>query len=131
MHNQQHHGGEIIGEIVPFMSDADFAKVLYILVAFAAVGVSSLLNWKTAGEGEAFDWQKFLSAYLRTFWAIIPLSLGMASLGISVEGILAIAGTAMGIDNTVAAAKNLGKKSNGEATETKPQESTNTTTTPG
>ena len=91
--------------------DAEIVQVVYVVAAFLSVGLSSWINWKANGADEPFNAAKFLSAYLRTAWAIIPLALGLAgSLGISVEGLLAVVGVALGVDNAVLQSQNLGQK---------------------
>jgi len=86
-------------------------ELIYVLVAFLAVAISSYINWKASDPPEGFNTGKFLSAYVRTVWAIIPSALVMsADLGLTVTGLLAIAGLAFGVDNIVLTSKSLGTK---------------------
>ncbi len=91
-------------------------QIAYVVAAFVAVGISSVINWKSYGEGESFDVAKFFSAYVRTTWALVPMALLFsASFGLTVEGILAIVGLAFGIDSSIVASKNLKSKTKTEA----------------
>ena len=82
--------------------DPELLTIIYVAVALLAVAGSSLLNWKKNNtDNESFDVAKFLSAYMRTAWGLIPLVLGMVSMGLNVTAILAIIGLAFGLDNII------------------------------
>ncbi len=84
-------------------------KLVYVVAGFIAVALSSLINWKASDPTEPFNAGKFFSAYMRSAWGLIPLALGIAaSLGLTIEGILAIGAVAFGIDNSVKAAQKIG-----------------------
>ena len=94
-----------------FELDPELIKLVYVVAGFVAVALSSLINWKTNDPPEPFNSGKFLSAYIRTAWGLVPLALSMASsLGLTVEGILAVSAIAFGIDNGVQAALSMGAK---------------------
>ena len=98
--------------------DPETVKLIYVAAGFVAVALSSLINWKSSDPSEPFNSCKFFSAYVRSAWGLVPLALSIAaSLGLSVEGLLAISAVAFGIDNGVKAAQNMGaKKESAEAT---------------
>ena len=98
--------------------DPEQVKLIYVAVGFIAVALSSLINWKSSDPPEPFNSAKFFSAYVRSAWGLVPLALSVAgSLGLTIEGILAIGAVAFGIDNGVKAAQNMGsKKGAAEAT---------------
>lgn len=89
--------------------DVELIKVVYVAIAFVAVSISSIIDWKAYGEGEKFNIGKFFSAYVRTAWALIPSAILFAGIGLSVELALGLAGMAFGIDNSIQAGNNLGK----------------------
>ncbi len=91
--------------------DPELLKLIYVVVGFIFVALSSLINWKNSDPPEPFNAGKFLSAYVRSAWGLVPLALSVASsLGLTIEGILAIGAVAFGIDNGVKAARNMGLK---------------------
>ena len=91
------------------MFEPEIVKAVYIVAALLFVGLFSWINWKSNAPEEAFNAAKFLSAYIRTVWALIPFALFTAIGGLSVEGFLGVAGVAFGLDNVVLASADLGK----------------------
>ena len=101
--------------------DPEIVKLIYVAAGFAAVALSSLINWKSSDPSEPFNAGKFLSAYVRSAWGLVPLALSIAaSLGLSIEGLLAISAVAFGIDNGVKAAQNMGARKSGPAADGTP-----------
>ncbi len=100
------------------MLDPELIKLVYVIAGFVAVALSSLINWKASDPPEPFNTGKFLSAYVRSAWGLVPLAFNVAlSLGLTVEGFLTIFAVAFGIDNGVQAAQRFGsKKSASEGT---------------
>ncbi len=93
-----------------FELNPELVKLVYVVARFLAVGLSSLINWKSNDPPESFNAGKFFSAYVRSAWGLVPLALSLASLGLTVEGVLAIIAVAFGIDNGVQAAHRFGSK---------------------
>jgi hypothetical protein len=94
------------------VDNLEFIKGVYVLVAFVAVAVSSYLNWKAVAGDEPFNLAKFLSAYIRTAWALVPSAILLAVFGLHVELALALAGEAFGIDLSVQLGLKVGKGTN-------------------
>lgn len=94
--------------------DLEIIKTLYVVIAFLAVAFSACVNWKSSDPSEKFNLAKFFSTYIRTVWGLVPLALGLAVFGFTIEGVLAILAAAFGIDNAILRSKKLGngKKNN-------------------
>ena len=82
------------------VADVEVVQIVYIIVAVIATGASSYLNWKTENADEPFNAKKFLSAYVRTVWAIIPsIYLLSTTYGLTFEGIFTMVTLSFGVDN--------------------------------